>query len=123
MWPAVGTFRLFLRSQELHSLTPLTSQRTASQRRAGRRGSSGPCLPAAGVRAGIRRFAVREVHVGAASSCQFYPRGFQDGHRYVGEEGGGEVRSPRVLMKRPPRALARPWPCVCVGWGDVPEGS
>lgn len=28
MWPAVGTFCLFLRSQELHSLTPLTSQRT-----------------------------------------------------------------------------------------------
>lgn len=57
--------------------------------------------------------------MGAASSGQVYRRGcFQDGHRLVGEEGGGEVRSPRVLMKRPPRSAGTsPALRVCVQGG------
>lgn len=38
MWPAVSTFCLFLRLQELHCLTPLTSQQTRFSEESGETG-------------------------------------------------------------------------------------
>lgn len=104
---------------------PSLHSRPASQRRAGRLGSSWP------VSLGSRCWSWDRAVRGARGSrgCRVIrsslPCGcFQDGDRLVGEEGGGEVRSPRVLMKRPPRSAGTsPALRVCVCGRDVLEGS
>lgn len=98
---------------------PSLHSRPASQRRAGRLGSSWP------VSLGSRCWSWDRAVRGARGSrgCRVIrsslPCGcFQDGDRLVGEEGGGEVRSPRVLMKRPPRSAGTSPAlrvCVCAG--------